>query len=97
MVGPLRDFALIVTCGWYHISIINDNSKVVRIKPHLGASLTIVILTTLEASYIFTESPIMLLENIYSTGITNDEIRPETGPVISTENFLVAAKTRQAS
>ncbi len=39
--------------------------------PQLGASLTIIILTTLEVSFLLLESSIMLLENIYGTGITH--------------------------
>ncbi len=39
----------------------------------LGASLAIVILATLEVSFKRLELSIMLLENIYSTGITHDD------------------------
>ena len=38
--------------------------------PQLGASLTIVILTTLEMSFMLLEMSITLLENIYSTGVS---------------------------
>jgi hypothetical protein len=41
--------------------------------PQLGASLTIVILTTLEMSFMLLETSITLLENIYSTGVTHDD------------------------
>jgi hypothetical protein len=63
------------TCGLYykHITIINDDSRVVIIIPQLGASVTIVILMTPKVSFMLLESSIMLLENIYSTGITNDD------------------------
>jgi hypothetical protein len=37
------------------------------------ASLMIVILTTLEVSFMLLESSIMLLENMYGTEITHDE------------------------
>jgi hypothetical protein len=36
------------------------------------ASLMIIILITLEVSFTLQESSIMLLENIYSTGVTHD-------------------------
>ncbi len=48
-----------------HIMIINDDSRVVRITILVVTSPTIVILRTLGVSF-------MLLENIYSTGITYD-------------------------
>ncbi len=65
-------------CVYYkNITIVNDTSRVVRTTPQLGASLTIIILMTLEVSFMVLESSIMLpelsiilLENIYSTGIT---------------------------
>ncbi len=56
-----------------HIMIVNDTSRVVRMMPQLGASLTIVILTTLEVSFMLLELSFMLLKNIYSTGITQDD------------------------
>ncbi len=37
------------------------------------ASLMIVILTTLEVSFMLLDSSITLLENIYSTGVTHDD------------------------
>ncbi len=40
--------------------------------PQLGASLTIVILTTPDVSFMLVELSVMLSENIYSTGITHD-------------------------
>jgi hypothetical protein len=49
-----------------HIIIVNDDSRVVRMTFQVVASPTIVILMTLEVSF-------MLLENIYSTGITHDD------------------------
>jgi hypothetical protein len=39
----------------------------------LGVSLTLVNLTTLELSFMLLELAIMLLENIYSTGVTHDD------------------------
>jgi len=41
--------------------------------PQLGASLTIVILTTLELSFMLLETSITLLEKIYSTGVTHGD------------------------
>ena len=38
----------------------------------LGASPMIIILTTLEVSFLLLELSITLLENIYSTGVTHD-------------------------
>ncbi len=69
--------------GLYYknITIVKDTSRVFRLMPQLGASLTIVILTTLEVAFMLLESPIMLLEspimlleNIYSTGVTHDAL-----------------------
>ncbi len=55
-------------CGLYykHITILIDDSRVARMMPKVVASPMIVILTTLEESF-------MLLENIYSIGITYDD------------------------
>ncbi len=52
-------------CGLYykHITIINDDSIMML---QVVASPTIVILTTLEVSF-------MLLANIYSRGVTHDD------------------------
>ncbi len=57
-----------LTCGLYHkhTTIVNDDSRVIRMMLQVVASPTIVILMTLELSF-------MLLENIYSTGITHDD------------------------
>ncbi len=52
--------------NYKHITIVNDNSRVIRIELQVLASTTIVILTTLEVSF-------TLLENIYSTDITHDD------------------------
>jgi len=41
--------------------------------PQLGASVTIVILMTLELSSMLLESSIMLLQSIYSTSITHED------------------------
>jgi hypothetical protein len=41
--------------------------------PQLGVSLTIFILITLVMSLIFLELSIMVLENIYSAGVTHDD------------------------
>jgi hypothetical protein len=41
--------------------------------PQLGASLTIIILTTPDVSFMLLESSINLLEKIYSAGITHDD------------------------
>ncbi len=49
-----------------NITIVNDDSTVVRMTVQVVASPTIVILMTLEVSF-------MLLENIYITGITHDD------------------------
>jgi len=63
------------TCDLYYknITIINDTSLVVRMMPQLGASLTIIILMTLEVSFMLIDSFIMLLVNICTTGITHDD------------------------
>ncbi len=55
------------TSGMYYkqITIINDNSRVVRMMLQVESSPMIVILMILEVSF-------MLLENIYSTGVTRD-------------------------
>jgi hypothetical protein len=45
---------------------VNDDSRVVRITLQYVTSTTIIILTTLEVSF-------MLLDNVYSTGITHDD------------------------
>ncbi len=60
--------------GLYYknIMIINGTSRVVRMTPKLGASVTIVILTTLEVSFMLLESSIMLLQNICSIGVTHN-------------------------
>jgi len=54
--------------------VVNDDSRVVRMTLQVAASPTIVIRTTLEAPIIFIlmtlEVSFMLLENIYSTGVT---------------------------
>ncbi len=57
------------TCGLYYknITIVNDTSRVVRMTPQLGASLMIVILTIM-----LLQLSIMLLDNVYSTGVTHD-------------------------
>jgi hypothetical protein len=39
----------------------------------LGALLRIIILATLEVLFMLLESSVMLLENIYNTGITHDD------------------------
>ena len=49
-----------------HITIVNDDSRVIILTLQVVASPTIVILKTLEVSF-------MLLENIYSTGTTHDD------------------------
>ncbi len=53
-------FVFLMNCGLYykHITIVNDDSRVVRMILQAVASPTIVIMMT--------------LENIYSTGITDD-------------------------
>ncbi len=58
----------ISTSGLYykHITIVNDDFRVVRMTLQVVASPMIVILTTLEVSF-------TLLENIYSTAITHDD------------------------
>jgi hypothetical protein len=45
---------------------LNDNSRVIRMTLQVVASLMAVILMTLEVSF-------LLLENIYSTGVTHDD------------------------
>jgi hypothetical protein len=48
-----------------HFTIVNDNSRVVKMMLQIVASPMIIILMTLQVSF-------MLLVNIYSTGITHD-------------------------
>jgi hypothetical protein len=56
-----------------HITIVNDDSRVVgKLMLQIVASLMIVIVMILEVSFMFLESSVMLLENIFSTGITHD-------------------------
>jgi predicted transporter len=54
----------LVHCGMYynHITIVNDDSRVIRMTLQVVASPTIVSLTTLEVSF-------MLLENILQTSL----------------------------
>ncbi len=49
--------------GLYYknITTVSDTSRVVRMMPQLGAPLTIIILTTLEVSFMLLESSITLL------------------------------------
>ncbi len=63
------------TCGLYYknITIVNDTSRVFTMTPQLGASLTIIILMTLGVSFMLLELSIMLLDNVYSTGVTHDD------------------------
>jgi hypothetical protein len=56
--------------------------------PQLGASLTIVILMTLEVSFMLLESSIRLLENIYSTGFTHDDRHLRMSYFYSTGHWL---------
>ncbi len=44
-----------------------------ELTPQLGVSLMIIILITLEVSFMILELSIILLENIYSTGVTHDD------------------------
>jgi hypothetical protein len=53
--------------------IVNYISRVIRMMPLLAASLTIVILTTLEVSFLLLDLSIMLLEKICNTGVTHDD------------------------
>jgi hypothetical protein len=52
-----------------NIIIINDTSRVIRMIRQLGVSL----LMTLEVSFMLLVSLIMVLEIIYSTGVTHDD------------------------
>ncbi len=62
-------------CGLYYknTTIINDTSRVVRMTPQHGASLTIVILVTIEVSFMLLELAITLLNNIYYKGVIHDD------------------------
>jgi len=53
----------LVTKYYKHIMIVNDDSRVIRMMILVAASPIIIILVTIEV-------PFMLLENIYSAGIT---------------------------
>jgi hypothetical protein len=59
-----------VTCIIKNIMIVNNTPTVVKMIPQLGPSLAIIILMTPEVSFMLPESSIMLLDNIYSTGVT---------------------------
>ncbi len=61
-------------CGQYYknITITKDTTTVIRMSPQL-VSLTIVILMTIEVSFVLLELPIMLLETIYSRGDDHDD------------------------
>ncbi len=80
--------------GLYYkkIMIVNDTSRVIRIMPQLRASLTIVILMTLEVSLMLLESSIMLLNNIYSTGITYNDRHLQWSYFSNTGHRLLRSK-----
>jgi hypothetical protein len=61
--------------------------------PQLGLSLTIVILTTLEVSFMLLELSNMLQENIYSTGITHDDPYLQLTYFYSTVHLFKVLKT----
>jgi hypothetical protein len=52
--------------------------------PQLAVSLMIVILMALEVSFMLLESSIVLLENIYSKGITYDDYHLQSSYIHST-------------
>jgi hypothetical protein len=58
-------FNKLIGLYYKHITIVNDDSRVIWMMLQVVATTTIVILTTLEVSF-------MLLENIYSTSVTYD-------------------------
>jgi hypothetical protein len=68
--------------------IANDTFRVIRMMPQLGASLTIIILMTLEVSFMLIVTSIMLLDNIYSTGITHDNCHLQSSYFYSTLVFI---------
>ncbi len=76
--------------GLYYknIVIVNDISRTIRMTTQLGALHMIFILTTLELSFMLPESPIMLLENIYSTGVTHDNCLLRQSYFYSTGHWL---------
>ncbi len=53
--------------------IVNGIFRGFRMMPQLGTSLTIINLMNQEMSVMLPELSIMLLENIYSTGIAHDD------------------------
>ncbi len=66
---------LTLTGGLYYnnITIINDTSRVIRMMLQLGVSLRNITLMTTEVSFKLLVSSSMLLENIYSSGVTHDD------------------------
>jgi hypothetical protein len=62
----------VLTRGLYckHITMVNDNSRFVS---QSRSKLWCHFLISLEVSFMLLDSSIMLLENIYSTGITYDD------------------------
>jgi hypothetical protein len=79
-------FPFSVPCLYYkHIIIINDDSRVVS-KRH--SKLWRHFLATLEVSFRLLESSIMLLVNIYSTGITHDNCHLRLSYFYSTGHSL---------
>ncbi len=88
--------ANMMTSGLYYkhiLTLVSDDHKwclqykhslVIRMMPQLWASLTIVILATLGVSFMLLESSIMLLENIYTTGIPHGDCHLRSSYLYST-------------
>jgi hypothetical protein len=78
------------TCGLYYknITIVNDTSRVIRVTIVSDTPLSpmIVILMTLEALF-------MLLEHIYSTGVTHDDRHLRLSYFYSTSLWFQCLKT----
>jgi len=67
--GGVMDISMTSGLCHKHITIVNDDSRVIRMMLQAVASPTIGILTTLEASVIVI---LMTLESIYNAGVTYD-------------------------
>jgi hypothetical protein len=72
-----------------NITTVNDTSRVIIMMLQLGALHRIIILTTLDVSFMLLELSIMLLENIYSTGVTHDNRHLQSSYFYSTGHSLL--------
>ncbi len=82
----MQDVYIYIPCGLYYknITIVNDTSEVVKMMLQDVVSPAIVILMTLEVSFI-------LLDNIFSTGITHDDRHLQLSYCYSTVHYTDTA------